>query len=273
MEILKKLSPAETYLIIEDNTVSLKNLLKYTLVDLILKKVLILKEEQFQPAEKDPIQTIVYIKAGENFKSHKAKAHEHIFLQTLSVNEELEITFRHFIGVVYENVASKRKYIYKAVRKNPITETCISNGFIGRLFGMKILTKKGHAVKKEIQRAISELEEGLPKLVANSSDQLESLLSEIGGNVLLLKSFDLSLLKEIDSQFNKHSQKGTSDIDGCSGCFVFFDFYMDAFDTEFDGFDASSGSSWGDSDGGCSSDSGCSGCSGCGGCGGCGGCS
>ena len=40
MEILSKLSPAETLLIKDGNRTSFKDLLKYTLADLILKKVL-----------------------------------------------------------------------------------------------------------------------------------------------------------------------------------------------------------------------------------------
>lgn len=271
MEILKKITTAEAYLLIACDDATFKNLLKNTLVDLLLKKVLRIEEQNFQPDNNDPAQIISYIKAGENIKKYKAKAHEEIFLKTFVDNEELEIIFRHYVSMVYENAGSKRSYI-KGIRKNAAMRAYFSNGILTFLFGAVILTAQGAKVMDKINEELSELEKTLPKLAETNPKKAKAIINEINANVLLLNSFDLDLIKKVDSQFKSvisNSSESSIHFDGVD--FILFDIYFNGFDTEFDTeFDSnefSGDGSWGDSDG--CSDSGCSSCSGCGGCGGC----
>lgn len=263
MEILTKLTPAETYLLYEKSNCEFKNLLKYTLVDLLIKKVLISEDVEQQSHPSSPIRIVRYVSIGPNFKSHTPRPHELPFLKPFQKSQELQLLFKHLVKVSYENSGSKRSFIFDLLLKNGMINESIKNDFFKKLFLNISLTERGRHLNSNIASALIKLEDELPQLIKEDPNTASELLREINGNVFLLKSFDFELLKKVSEEYDKALDKSSHDSSwGPTGCYVYFDTYSDSFDS---GFSSAGG------DGGCSTGSGCSGCSGCGGCGGCGG--
>ena len=254
MEVLSQFTPAETYLITHNKEAAFKELLKYTLTDLFIRKVLkvaVIEDDLGTTADGEPIKQVA---VGPNFKGYKAKEHELVFLETFIKVPSLKIVFRQLVKSGYQEAKSRKHYIYKLLfQRNEIAKS-INNGFFNRLFVNTSLTDYGKQKKKELDKALKHLETTFANLIKSDPNTALKVLRQINGNILLLKSFDLALLSEIDDELtNEMTKHYAHDNDYFA--------YFDDFDTDFDaGFDDGGGG-----------DSGCSGCSGCGGCGGCGG--
>lgn len=263
MEILTKLSPAETHLIRATSDATFKDLLKYTLSDLLLKKVLNYEERILQSDERSPERVVPYISAGENFSGYHAYMHEVPFLKAFYDNPELDIMFRHVVKMGYEQAGSRRNYIFSHLLASPQVAGRVKGQIINRLFNWVQLTELGAATKRRIDESIEKLESELPELLEKSPEKALELLKKINGNVYLLRGLDFELLSQIDNEITEQMNRRGQDYSYFDS-FIYFDSYSSSFDSDFD-----SASGCGS---GCSS--GCSGgCSGCGGCGGCGGCS
>jgi len=250
---LFRFSPAETLVIKSGEKAPLSDLLKYTLMDLLLKQVLIIEEIQRQPNPRDPIRTYKYITTGENFIKHPFKSHEIVFTSMFQENAEIKLLFRNLVKVAYQNAKSEYNY-YPLLINSANLKAVFIRTFIQRIFGGFSYTSDGTTIKKELESEIAELETKLPEIIKNDKNRGLEILKKIGGNIFLLKGVDFALSKEIDKElFEEMSSQRTS-----GGCWASFGDYSDTFD--------SSCSS--DTSSGCGGDSGCSGCSGCGGCGG-----
>lgn len=262
MEILTKLTPAETYLINENVNCDFKSLLKYTMIDLLVKKVLKLEDVDHQSHPSNPIRIVTYVSVGLNFESYKPKPHELPFLVPFRKSPDLELMFRQMVKVSFENSGSKRSFIYDLLIKNGIIGKSLKNDFFKRLIGSISLTEEGLRHKANISNALKKLEIELPLLIEQTPKRASKILEQIKGNVFLLKTFDFELLKKVGGEYNRE-MKPTEFDDSISWSeyYVDYDFYSDSFDSGYSSVDGDSS--------GCSGASGCSGCSGCGGCGGC----
>jgi len=267
MEILTKLTPAETYLLRDGNTASYQNLLKYTLVDLLFKKVL---KSVYRTSGSEKDDKVHYIAVGENYSSYKPKVHEQVFLSAFTFSRDLEVIFDQLIKMGFQNGGGERRFIFRHLFKSTHISTCVKNSFFKRLFATIELNEEGKSTKTKIISALDKLEKEYPKLLDENKEAANEILNKIGGNIFLLKSFKFELLAKIDSEIDRQLQNEGIDRDiedSFLMSFIYFDAFSDAFDESYDSFDSL--------DSGCSTDSGCSGgysgCSGCSGCGGCGG--
>lgn len=260
MNHLSKLSPAETLFVLQGHNATIKELLKVTFMDLLLKQVVRTVEVQRQPSRRDTIRIYRYVLTGKNFNSYKPLPHENIFLAPFQKKESAQILFRHLVKMGYQN-AQSQSILHSTLRKSPNIDGCVSRNPFQIIFGGFYVTPKGFELRNTIQSEIRELEEKLPPLINEDLEKARDILKVIRGNIFLLTSIEFALLNQIDTQLLSEMNKrnATSDGIGCSGC------TWDSFDSYTDSFNSS-----------CSGDSGCSGggsgCSGCGsGCSGCGG--
>ncbi len=264
MEILEKLAPAETHLIRANKDSTYKELLKLTLADLCLKKVLRIEEKRIQSHPRNPIRVLKYVTAGKNLPRYQHKLHEFPFLSPFLKNLEIEILFNQFVKLVYENGDGIKSYVHDALLQNVGMRKYFKTDFFRMMLGKIILTTDGEYARTKIDQAIQQLETELPNIMHADKRKALAILKRIGGNVFLIRGLEFELLKEIDKELSKELERNDKGYSaGCSGCFTFYGDHSDSFDGAFD----SAGSAGGGS--GCSADSGCSGCSGCGGCGGC----
>ncbi|MCB0838950.1 MAG: hypothetical protein KDD99_19890, partial [Bacteroidetes bacterium] len=74
--LLSQLTPAEIHLIIEGKEAKLKDLMKYTLLDLLHKQVLTIEEVKHKPSRKDPVTLYHHIAPGPNFSTYNPLPHE-----------------------------------------------------------------------------------------------------------------------------------------------------------------------------------------------------
>jgi hypothetical protein len=264
MTILSKLTPAETLLLSDGYFTNYPNLLKYTLMDLLIKRVLKIDKRQFQARANDKIREVIYITQGEKFLGYESLPHEFVFLKIYNT-EPVSILFRHLVKVGYENAHSEYAYKKMIAAYKPLDE-CFEQNFFQRIFLKEFsLTDKGEELQIKIKAEIDSLNNTLPGLIANDKDQAAKIIHAIGGNIFLLKNIDFKLVHDLDKDFMDEMNKRKSSA-GCStgcgtGCSVLTDF-----DTHSHSFDNSCSSAH---DSGCGSscggDSGCSGCGGCGG--------
>lgn len=250
--VISKLTPAETLLVRDGGQASMRELLKYTLMDLILKQVLKIEDVERQLNARDPVKVYRYVSTGETFRHYDCLRHELTFLAPFYENSDSRMLFKNCVRIGYENARTKR-VLHQKVRGTTELRDAFSTSFLQTIFGGYDYTQKGLALKTQVDEELLQLENELPKLLASDKEKALAKMKLIGGNIFLLKTIDLGLLKEFDEAFPKElvEERGSS----CSGCSTWA-----TFESHHSG-DGDSG------DSGCSSgDSGCSGCGG--GCGG-----
>lgn len=256
--LLSKLTPAETLLVKDGSKAPVRDLLKYTFMDLLLKRVLMIEDVERQVSMRDPIRTYKYVCAGENFRRHTILPHELTFLLPYRRNPDTRMLFRNCVEIGYENAGSKRA-LHKTIRSSPALQHTFSASFLQRVFGEYEHTVSGLAFKHQVESEIRQLERELPGLIANDREKALEKLKVIGGNVFLLQGLSFAVLKVIDETFAEEFVPQS--VSSCSGSWTTFNTYSDDFDSAC-GSD-SGGCSSGDSSGCGSGDSGCGG--GCGG--------
>ncbi len=247
--LISKLTPAETLLVRDESQASVRDLLKYTLMDLLLKQVLQIDDVERQPNSRDPVRVYRYVSKGKNFKNYFGLSHELPFLSPFYGNPDIRILFKNCVRIGYENAGGKRA-LHERIRTSPAIANMFCASLIQKIFGRYDYTPEGLQFKGGVEEELQQLENELPTLLVTDRQRALEKLKLIGGNVFLLKGLDFAMLKEIEQAFPRTLVE--EHTGGCgSGC------------STWSSFDSDDG---GDSDSGCSSgDSGCSGCGGCGG--------
>ncbi|WP_159017877.1 hypothetical protein [Algibacter sp. L3A6] len=274
MDILSKITPAETLLLKYGSSAELKDLMKYTFMDLLLKQVIKIDkvDRKVHPNDKY-IRSYTYIVAGENLKKYKYNKHELIFLSPFLKSKSIQILFKNYFKMVFD--LSKGSWSYKKlVRSSENIYPYFKSHFWAKLFRAIILTDKGALVRNDIVAYLNDLDRGIDKLMHDDKQKGLEVLLRIGGNVFLLKNLDFEFFKNIDKSFISHQKTLTnnsddtyiywwvySDDDNFDNVFDLisggFDDVLESFDSEFD---ANSCSSWDNDSSGCNSCDGCGGC-------------
>lgn len=259
MRQLSKFSPAETLMIIQSEGATIRELLKVTFMDLLLKQVVRTFDVERQSHERDPVRVYKYVGPGKNYSTYQSLPHESVFLIPFQRSFDTQILFRHVVKIGYQNSVSQDAY-HRTLMTCPNVELYFSRSLVQKVFGGFSINKSGLVLRKELQAEMADLEEKLPDLIKNDPPKALDILKEIKGNIFLLLNIQFDLLRQIDRELMAEMETAERDSSGggsYSGCWTFTD-YSNTFDTS------------------CSNDNG-SGCSGCGsgcsssGCGGCGG--
>jgi hypothetical protein len=254
MKHLVYLSPAEVQLLLYGRKATIRELLKGTFMDLVLKQALNLFEVERQPHRNEDIRIYKYVEAGRNFFMYKPLLHEFVFLDSFKKDNSLQILFRNMVRIGYQNSISISEYQHLLFH-SPRLDNCFYQNLFQKIFWGFQHSHKGKQLRTEIQAEITALEK---ELATGNAEKLFEILKAINGNVVLLSNFRFDLLKEVDAELAQEINRRTNQIDPVD-VFVFGDW--DDFGDVSGSFDSS-----------CSGASGCSGGdSGCGGCGGCGG--
>jgi hypothetical protein len=256
-QLLQTLTPAESLLLRKGDITPKSEMLKVTLLDLLLKKVLVITTTERQSNSRDPVRTLQYVSTGENFRSYQALPHEMAYLTDFEQSRDLRMSFKDCVKVAFQNSNSEKK-MRKTVRSTPALEGVFEDTWLGRLTGVFDYSERGFVKRLQLDKEIQHYEEKIPKLLQTNREEAMEELRKIGGNIFLLHHLGITMLKEIEEAFLKHIPVQSESSGGGGGCATFISYSND--------FDSSCPSD-SDSGGGCSSgDGGCS--SGCGGCGG-----
>lgn len=272
MDILSKITPAETLLLTKGNSVKLKDLLKYTFMDLLSKNVISIRKTSTKASYKDvELSVHTYVEEGVNFPTYKPKTHEIAFLQMFIASPSISLNIKDFVQLALKAARSNWNY-KKQIRNSKNISFYFRESFWSNLFGQIKLTEKGNSIKQRILTYLDRIDERLKHLNESDKQNLLETLLPLGGNVFLLNNFDVKILKEFDKEIFKNSTFYSTHRDNADMfyAFLFFDTFYDfdefedtfkTFGENFDSFDATFDSA------DASADSGCSGCGGCGGCG------
>lgn len=274
MQLLQHLTPAETCLLTKTSSTKLKELMKLTFFDLLLKQVITSKQEKKVSGRKRYVRTVNYLIKGKNFDTYQPLPHEKVFMDAFSENPDLKVLLKHLVKMAYENTKGPYKYIYQGIRETPYIKGFFKSGFFNNVFARVRLNDEGLNVQTDLLKALDELDNTLPDLIQNDKEKALKALLAIKGNIFLLNRIDFKDMKGFDSTIENVISQAERYSSGSDAAFGddFLDLWW-VFDS-YDSFDSSFESHYDDaSDSGCWGDSGCSSCSGCGGCGGCGGCS
>ena len=277
----KTFSPAETKLLLECGKAELKELMKLTFMDLILKKVLKIVDVDKRLHPRDEVRTYTYVETDENFKKYTPKNHELAFMNAFIKENDIQILFKNLIKSAYVSAGGSKSY-RKTIRRNKHLKHYFKESTFVNIFGLIRLTPEGEKKQKDIIAYLEKTDKEISNYVRADQEKALEVVMCMGGNIFLLKNLELPLLKKIDKELIKQKKATISNTyDTTDGWFFYEGFFGDnsLFDDEFDEaysfdsfftetmdffdteFDASS----------CSScDSGCTSCGGCGGCGGCG---
>jgi hypothetical protein len=268
MSLIYNITPAETMMVLNPSSSSLKELMKYTFIDLILKKVIKITESSSLINKKHNISSagISYVKIGKNFSSYRPKKHEFVFLTIFYKNRQLKVLFKQYMKVIYNGINSE--YDYKsAIRTSPDINSLYTTNFFSKLLRRHVINEKGKLEQTKIYAVLKPIDNSIDSGLKDK-ESVQKMLS-IGGNMFLLNNFSVELLSKIDSMFKDLEFNQTTKDSNWNYYFdifedqILFDSVYDSFDssdsffdTEFDAAGCSS----------CDSSSECSSCSGCGGC-------
>jgi hypothetical protein len=279
MELLNSLTPAETKMLLTAPSINGKEMLRLTVCDLILKKVLTIVEvsKPTRGVRNERIQK--YVRIGSQFQSYQQAPHEALVLDTFNRKEDIQILLVHFITSIAEGAKSNWNFYRKYILGTVFWKTYFKSGLFYKLFGFVQLNSKGKQAQSDLKSYIEELNSIIPDLEKNSPQELAKLYEKIGAHIFLSSNIDFESLKEIDDYLPEKKKKliSSSDFDlHDTSDFLLLSimntFFIEGFDKHYESNDTSwspfnsDDFGWSDSD---STSTGCSGCSGCSGCGGC----
>jgi hypothetical protein len=199
MQLLHQ-TPAETWLLLYGSSSSLKDLLKVTFMDLILKKVIQSVEFYRTPKGNQKPRFYKYITIDKNFSSYQPKLHELVFLAPFYVNVEEKILFRHLIAKGYKKSISKNHY-QDLITQTNVLKGAFSQSVFQMIFGGRDLTEMGLKLKNDSIQELLLLEDVLPKQLSNQPKEALKTLTNIHGNIFLLQNVVFDLKTEIEQDF------------------------------------------------------------------------
>lgn len=261
-KMLPSLTPAEALVLLHGKDVNFKQMLKLTLMDLLLKKVLAVKSGPATEFSNEPA-TNLYMQRGISYADYRPFAHEEIYTSHFSREPNREILFANLIKLA-RGKAVNNAYLRQQIMKTPQLITAFDRGFWANLTDKVKQTEEGGLKRTYVTTELQELTNMLPDLYQTDKATAKKLLQLLHGNLFLTDAIDHHLLVLLDDELSRlfEREKAVDDADDLLYVTEGFDF---DFDSSFDdGFGSDSG---GDSDGGSSDggggDSGCGG--GCGG--------
>ena len=230
MELLKKLTPAETFFIMHRGAISHKDYLRYTFMDLILKGVLKITEVEKQASAHEKTRVLPYVEGGSKFNNYQPLPHEAPLIQSFKFDDDMRVQLTNFIKVSRSNTDNYKQLLCLS----PAVAKYLHQSFIQRFITLEYsYINGGETIAKNMLRYFSDLEDWL--ITPGNEHRYPEIIEQIGNNILLAKNFSGSFFevfdKELKKQYNNSDGYGAT---GCSGCTT-------------------------------DSDSGCSGCGGCGG--------
>ncbi|HAA12296.1 MAG TPA: hypothetical protein DCE41_11575 [Cytophagales bacterium] len=265
VQILIDIKPAEAYLILENKKASFKELLRYTLIDLVVKKVLALEFREME-GEDNPLG---YVSRGVLYSTYSSAPFENVFLSHFRFDSDLEYDLPSLAKVAYQKAEKMGTFVFHYMAQGEMVVSCLKVGFWQKLLGNIRLNEHGERQRKKLQDALHYLVASLPADLSEHPEAVTKLLQSIGGNLYLLEAYDKSSFERLSGIFSEVEDEHYRQLRAQDSGFVFVDSAVFwAITSDFDsGYDSAS-STHGDGGSGCGGDSGCSGCGGCGGCGG-----
>lgn len=249
IEILSKYTSAETYFILKEADVGLKELMKYTLMDLLFKRVLEMNTEHKNESRGEKAKVYNYVRVGREFTHYKPLPHEMIYLSPYYKSKSIRILFQHLISMGIQNAGAEKKYIQNNFLKREEMKHLFVSSRFAIFFTRLNLSDRGKAEKERLLQALGRVDVSLVDSILNVTGKGRSDVSTIGGNIFLLEKARSKVLQKISYQLKEDLQRSVGNYDFMT--WITFESYEMLFNTIFDELNSSN----------TGSDSGCNSCS------------
>lgn len=231
---LAVLKPAATAVLLSPTKTSLKDIIRYTVMDLTLKKVLSIKHKNIKPHPNDAYARIrTYLETGENFTSYHKSNYEDYFLS--NVDEESYYLLHSYLSIVYEKMPLDNRMKRKVLKENKILNL-FSVAFSFDSLGLFRLNTNGKKVRREIQRYFVTIEQHLPQIIENSPQQALHIVSFLKGNFFLLKNIPAETLEKINTLIRRHQQETNDEYFNLFAVFEFSNIFFNDISEEIEAF-------------------------------------
>lgn len=193
MELLSRLSPAETLLLLKPFESRLRDFMKFTLMDLLARQVVQLINYDKHPVQGDATLSFAYVIAGKNLKKEEPRLHEMIFLYPFYKKPKAKILFNHYIQMAFKAAKGEENYKKKFLLDGEL-KVLIKIGFWQRMFGSFALTPEGKKKSEEVIHYFNQLDKELPLLMEKDPNKANEYINVVKGNMLLLNTLKFELL-------------------------------------------------------------------------------
>lgn len=273
MSYLTTLTPAENLILRDGRKVSVRLMLKGTLMDLLMRGVLAYHEMEKRPSRLDRPRRFKYIVAGQHIDSYQGLPHEDVFVVPYRRGGAARYQLKNLVSIALERTGGKRDYC-RSVRLSPRLAP-LYLPVLTNVLAAGLQKGTGRLARKALLAEIERTQATILGALGDDPTRAVRMINDLGGNVVLLSQLPQDALGDLRDELfedRRKRERGASDRgDGSRGGSGCGGWDHDSFN---DGFDSAADSA-GCGGIGCSSDggsgcggSGCSGCSGCGGCGG-----
>ena len=196
MELLTKLAPTQTLLILKPAS-TVNDLIKYTLMDLLLQDKLKLMNFELNPVQGSGRLGFARVAIGKNFQQEEAKLHEMVFLFPFYRMPAKTIVMLHLLQMGMQAAKNEAHFKWKLLLEEEPMKEFFGKSFWQKTFGGMSLTKKGKEAQQEIIRIFNLLDKELPAQLRENREKAMLSLHGIRGNILLLNSFKFDLIRMI----------------------------------------------------------------------------
>lgn len=264
MSYLTALTPAENLLLRDGAKVSMRLMLKGTLIDLLMRGVLAITTIEAQPHQRERARRYKYIVRGPTWPVHAYTAHEEVFLAPYRRDDQVRHQLRNLVAIALERAGGRTKFC-RIIRQTPRLAS-LYRPFLSQFTITGILNSSGRVARKLLEAEIAQVEAEVLFTLQEDRPKAVRMINDLRGNIVLFNQLSSDMLKELDEELKSHRlDRSRGDADGSSGgCGGWHHSSLsESFDSAADSAGCGgSGCGGGDSANGCS---GCSGCSGCGG--------
>lgn len=193
---LSVLKPAATLVLLSPTKSSLKDIIRLTLLDLSLKKVLSVQHKDIKLHPNNPYaRTRTVVETCKNFHNYRTHTYETNFLNIL--DEESYFQLRPYLHTIYSKTPLDAKMKKKVLKQHKILNL-FSVAFRFDKFSLFILNKNGKEVRNEIQRYLTAIDHNLHTIIDESPEQALQFVSFLKGNIFLLKNMTSEVLEKIN---------------------------------------------------------------------------
>ncbi|MFI5134575.1 MAG: hypothetical protein ACHQD9_01860 [Chitinophagales bacterium] len=199
LELLSKLSPAQTVYVLRPNSL-LRDLLKYTLMDLILQERLQLVNYDPNPVQGMPRLGYAFVVTGKKFMDEKPQLHEMVFLFPFYRKKNSRPVMRHLMQMALNAARSESNFKQRLLMDLPEMKLLFAKRWWQKIFGGQKLTDEGKKSQAELIRQLNFLDKELPALLKTDREKASVILQNIKGNVLLMNSFKFDLIQRIGEE-------------------------------------------------------------------------
>lgn len=273
MSYLTTLTPAENLMLRDGQKVSVRLMLKGTLMDLLMRGVLAYHEMEMRPSRLDRPRRYKYIVAGKHIDTHPGLPHEDVYLVPYRRGVTARYQLRNLVTIALEHTGGRGDFC-RSVRRSPRLAPLYSP-ILTNLLAAGIQNSTGRLARKALLAEIERTETTILGALSDDPPRAVRMINDLGGNVVLLSRLPEDALGDLRDELFEDRRKRERGSSGCggagcggSGCGGWdHDSFNDGFDNAADSAGCGGAGCGADGGSGCGG-SGCSGCSGCGGCGG-----